>query len=183
MEIGEIPQGRFRIKDPVGAMHPSQIVHRDIKPRNLIYPDGQGWSVKIIDLGIARHIGQKTGRPVRHSKRIHPTEKTSEGGSISRLPPACAGDMYLGEPTITPVVGAEPRVISPKPAGEPADPDFVLGDQAGAAIFSAEGGRFESMESGPVMEEAPTLGVRIDDALVSRLEGTFEVEGLCPLSI
>jgi serine/threonine protein kinase len=45
----------------LAAIHQAQIVHRDIKPRNLIFPNGAGWSVKIIDLGIARHVGQTTG--------------------------------------------------------------------------------------------------------------------------
>ncbi|MBI3186129.1 MAG: serine/threonine protein kinase [Myxococcales bacterium] len=46
--------------EALNALHAAGIFHRDVKPRNLIFPEGRFESVKIIDLGLARTTRQRT---------------------------------------------------------------------------------------------------------------------------
>ena len=44
----------LRVLDGLGALHAAGIVHRDIKPGNLMLPGGDPDAVRILDLGVAR---------------------------------------------------------------------------------------------------------------------------------
>src|SRR5262245_23728914 len=44
------------VGDAIGAAHRRGVVHRDLKPINLIAPGGELARVKVLDFGIARHI-------------------------------------------------------------------------------------------------------------------------------
>jgi eukaryotic-like serine/threonine-protein kinase len=53
-----------RVAEALGAAHARDVVHRDIKPHNLILPHGDVDGVKLVDFGIARRAVE-TGRLTR----------------------------------------------------------------------------------------------------------------------
>ncbi len=86
-----------RLADALAALHAARVVHRDVKPGNVILTGGQARDAELLDLGLARELG--TDAPV-----------------LTR------GDALIG----TPGYAAPEQVRGGEPAGESADV-FALG--------------------------------------------------------
>jgi serine/threonine protein kinase len=55
LDIHESMAMAARLAEALGAMHAHNVVHRDLKPKNVILEQGQPQSAKLIDFGIARN--------------------------------------------------------------------------------------------------------------------------------
>ncbi len=54
----------------LGALHAAQVVHRDVKPGNVVVAVEEDFVLKLIDLGVARSLRAGTGRITRDGRTV-----------------------------------------------------------------------------------------------------------------
>jgi Tol biopolymer transport system component len=79
------------------AAHAKGIIHRDLKPANIKAPDGG--SVKVLDFGLAKAIGQETDRERTQTAAIHATQEGMIIGTATYMSPEQARGLAVDERT------------------------------------------------------------------------------------
>ena len=96
MDVGEILHVAVQTAAALSAAHSAGIVHRDVKPENImIRPDGY---VKVLDFGIAKftsHADQQTGSEAATVKRPFMTRAGIVMGTVSYMSPEQARGQVL----------------------------------------------------------------------------------------
>jgi serine/threonine-protein kinase len=67
------------------AAHAKGIIHRDLKPANVKAPDGG--TVKVLDFGLAKAIGEETGLTRTHLATVHKTQEGMILGTATYMSP------------------------------------------------------------------------------------------------
>src|SRR4029453_2077528 len=79
------------------AGHAKGIIHRDLKPSNIKAPDGG--SVKVLDFGLAKAIGQETDRERTHTAALHGTQEGMIIGTATYMSPEQARGLAVDKRT------------------------------------------------------------------------------------
>ncbi|MEJ7727800.1 MAG: serine/threonine-protein kinase [Polyangiaceae bacterium] len=105
MKRGPVPPARAakiakQMAAALGAAHAKEIIHRDVKPRNIMLVEGQDDLVKLIDFGLAKvPVGKLV--PVAQDEDISRRSLTAAGvvmGTVAYMAPETALGMRAVEP-------------------------------------------------------------------------------------
>src|SRR5688572_23329614 len=79
----------------VEAAHNEGVIHRDLKPPNVML--GPGWSVKVLDFGLARSIDPPSGTGRRSSGRGSPARVETQAGAAIGTPGYMSPEQLRGD--------------------------------------------------------------------------------------
>src|SRR5262249_15997737 len=78
------------VSDALACLHGRGLVHRDLKPSNIFLSGGDFSNIKVIDLGIARHV--------------HPTQPMTISGVLIGTPGYMAPEEARGDHVVAPTI-------------------------------------------------------------------------------
>ena len=82
LELDQVAALAVRLTDALSAVHDAGVVHRDVKPGNVLLPDGQVDRAKLADFGVARVLDSAaltaTGLVVGTAAYLAPEQVTGE---------------------------------------------------------------------------------------------------------
>ncbi|MCM2315405.1 MAG: protein kinase, partial [Thermoanaerobaculia bacterium] len=83
LPLGDLLKTGIQICEALGAAHRQGVVHRDLKPGNVVLT--KSGTVKLVDFGLAKDLGAITAAPARRSSPPPDKPLTAEGAIIGTL--------------------------------------------------------------------------------------------------
>jgi len=102
MELSRIASLGCQIAQTLAAMHAQGIVHRDVKPRNIMLQK-KGWKehVKVLDFGLAKVLGRYTGKAITRCESLYNAIPDADmAGKIREEFGYVSPEQLLGQPAL-----------------------------------------------------------------------------------